>query len=73
MTPGRILWQCRRCKEVLALAVSDIYESLRMSMKDETELRQMIRVHSCGYGGLGIADLIGATETTQGEESGSGI
>jgi hypothetical protein len=72
VTPGKILWQCRRCEKVIDnLHSPDIYMSLichlngihesggkGFGVSDQT-------VHECSRGEFGIADLIGASETKE--------
>lgn len=73
MNPGRILWQCRRCEKVIEGA--NPFQgreawALRAAMELESgqAVPSTYRLHDCSPGEIGIADLIGASETKEEKE-----
>lgn len=60
MNNGRVVYECRRCKEVLkGTFVKDIGGVLRADLNKINRKFPMYKIHYCKDGGVGIADLIG--------------
>ena len=51
MTPGHLLYRCRRCHDVARVATADTGEILRAPATI---------THRCDHGGIGVCEIVGA-------------